>query len=217
MKNNSQQNEKEKTLVKFTSLSKLREEIDELEKQINDKKRQQLILAEERAEIRDLYSWRAPERPFSNRSTRWYIVVGTISIITIILAILTYTLLLVVAVIATLTLLYAMSTVPPVIFEYTITNKGLKINKRLFLWSQIPKFWITERGKDIFINFELFDQNQKNLTILEGEGDIRIIAKELVKYIDYLSPREVANDIIMTLTGWRHRSISDFMTTEATS
>jgi hypothetical protein len=195
--------------TKLESLSKLREEIDTLEIQLTENKRKELILAEERSQLKSIYKWKAPERPFNPKSKNWYIGAFSIAIVAIILAILTETYLLVVAIIAVLVVVYAMNTVPPEIFEYEITNKGVKIANQMHLWRQIPRFWIADRGGDIFINFEAL-ANEPRIIILAGEGNINIIAKELVKYIDYLSPAEVSSDFLMRLVEGKHKNISDF-------
>jgi hypothetical protein len=209
-----QKNQKDESVTKVKSLADLRKEIDSLEKEITDRKRKELILAETRSKTKELYTWKAPERPFDPKNRNWFIWVAVVAIITIIIAILTDTLLLVVAVIAVVAVLYIQNTIPPMIFSYTLTNKGLRINDKMYIWSQMPAFWITQRGTNTFIHFRLVNQDQSRLTLLVGDGDINIIAKELVRFIDYLSPKEASTDFILGLTEGRYREIGDFFAKE---
>ncbi len=196
--------------TKLESLSKLRGEIDQMEKEINNAKRQELILSEERSEMKLLYKWNAPERPFNPKGRNWYISVFGISIVIIILAILTQTYLLILAVLAVLLVIYAQNTVVPPTFEIQISNKGVKVGNELYLWRKIPQFWITQRGEDMFINFTVAGENSPRLTILSGDGDINIIAKELVRFIDYLSPDEVGGDLLFRMVEGNPKNINDF-------
>ncbi|HEX9804567.1 MAG TPA: hypothetical protein VGA67_02710 [Candidatus Dojkabacteria bacterium] len=212
MDKNSQTKEEKGFETKETKLSDLRKEIDNLEQEITERKRKELIMTQERFKLETYYSWKAPERPFNPKDKRWYINAFGISLIITILAVLTGTYLLIIAVIAVLVLYYIMSTVPPQIFTYTITNKGVRFGNKMYLWRQIPSFWITERGSDVFINFGNGDNPEfGRLTILSGEGDINIIAKELVRYIDYLSPQEIGSNIITNITDGRPKEINELI------
>lgn len=192
-------------------LSDLRDEINKLEDKLTEARRNQYRISEERSPTKSLYKWKAPERSFRPKSRNWYIWVGTFSIIAIVLSVLTGAFLLVVAIIAVLAVIYAMDTIPPKVFEFEILNKGLRAGEKLYAWRQIPKFWINERGLDIYINFELLGENQPRLTLLSGDGDINIIAKELVQYIDYLEPTEVKSDIFQQLVEGQHKKLGDLV------
>lgn len=201
--------------TKEESLSSLRKEIDSLEKEISDAKRKEFQLQAERNPVEDLYRWSAPERPYKPKDFRWYVTVGAISAVGIVVSILTGYELLVIAIIAILAILYAQNTIPPMMFTYEITNKGIRLGKKLYIWKQVPKFWITQRGEEIFLNFETIDTEASRLIILVGDGDIRIIARELIRFIDYLSPKEAKHDLFQTFTEGSHKSIGDFFDEES--
>lgn len=205
-----EKNNQESPENKLESLSKLRGEIDQLEQNINEAKRKELILSEERADMKILYKWIAPERPFNPKSKNWYITVFGFSIVVIILSVLTQTYLLILAVLAVLVVIYAQNTVVPPTFEMQITNKGVRVSDKLYLWRKIPQFWITQRGEDLFINFAVEGENIPRLTILSGDGDVNIITKELVRFIDYLSPDEVGGDFLFRLVEGRPKHINEF-------
>lgn len=201
--------EKDDTKNKNKSLSDLRSEIDDLEKQITESKRKERIILEEGKDLNTIYEWKAPERSFDPKDRKWYIVVSGVALVFILAAILLQTYLLVVAILAILTVLFAMNTVVPPVFDYEITNKGIRMGEKMYIWKQIPSFWITERGKDVFLNFEVSGKGNERLMILVGDGNINIITTELIRYIDYLTPEEVKRDILMNFTEGRHKRIED--------
>jgi hypothetical protein len=199
--------DKEKNTDK--SLAQLREEISKIEANIDEKKREQKRKAEQREDMEVLYTWEAPERPFKTKSRIWYINVFGIATAVIILSVLTQTWLLIIATISVVVMLYALNTVPPQTFSYEISNKGLRIGKKMYLWNQIPEFWITKRSEDLFLNLNLRNDN-KRIVVLIGDGDPEIIAKEMVRYVDYLSPEEVPTDIVQQLVEGAHQEIGEF-------
>lgn len=200
--------------TKLDSLSQLRNEIEQLEKNINEARRKELIIAEERSPLKSIYKWQAPERPFEPKPREWYIKYGFAALVIIILAVLTDTYLLIFAVVGLFALSYAMNTIPPQVMTHEITNKGLRVSGKLFIWKQIPTFWITERGNSTFINLEVDGSSEKKIILLVGGGNINIIAKELVKYIDYLNPSEAPQDLILSIASGKHKSIGDFYNSE---
>lgn len=201
--------QKEETSIKETSLKELREEIDTLEEKLSKAKRDQLIISQERSPTKEIYSWTAPERIQQAKDKNWLAKVIGISVVSVVLAVLTNTLLLVVAVIAVVAVLYAESVIPAKIFNYTILNKGLKAGSKVYAWKQIPEFWITKRGKNIILSFNVHLDNEQRLSILVGDGNINIIAKELIQYIDYLDPSEVKRDIFIGMVEGQHIKLGE--------
>jgi hypothetical protein len=182
----------------------IKNELTKLDEQIQESKALQEILADEARPIYTVYRWEAPERIYEPKTRNWYVSIGTVAMIVIVVSALTANFGLIFAVVALILFIYALNTIPPKTVAHEITNKGVKTHNFLFTWKNILGFWVLERGKHTIINMDVResvkDQNFERLIMLKGKGDVNRIVAYLVQHIDYLSSREVPNNIIIRLT-----------------
>jgi hypothetical protein len=94
---------------------------------------------------KDLFTWKAPSRPFKKRSRDFWIKTGTIAAIFGLILLLVEGVMPVVLVISVVFLFYILSTVEPEKIEYAITNYGVKIADGRTSMDKLTKYWFTRR------------------------------------------------------------------------
>jgi hypothetical protein len=162
-----------------------------LDQTIAANKMAQEIMVEEQSPLATIYSWVAPERIFTPKGRRWYVLIATLAMLFIVFSALTGNLILIFLIVAFVLVIYSAYSIPPQKATYRITNKGLNAFANLYLWRNFLYFWITKRGKEYLINLEfkekITDLYYQRMIVLVGEGDLEKIVGHLVRHIDYLA------------------------------
>ena len=119
---------------------------------------------------KNLFSWKAPGRPFKKRDREFWIkliaIVGLIGFVVYIVEGLIPVLL----AISLMFLFYVLSTVEPEEIEYRITNRGVKIADKNTGWDVINRYWFAKRsGSDLLV---------LDLTVIPGRLDLVIGSKD---------------------------------------
>lgn len=197
--------------VNKQDLNDLRNQIEFLESKIRQAELAASAKMDEAAPIRTIYKWRAPERIYSPKGRQWYVTVAFITVIVVAYSALTGNYLLIVALIMLLMLLYALNTFPPKMLDLEITNKGIKMEDKIYTWNRIENFWVTERSGQYVLNVNLFEGQVKRMILLIGEGDPNTIVTELVKRIDYINPGGTNQDVFTKLIEGKHIPITKFL------
>lgn len=128
---------------------------------------------------KELFSWKAPSRPFQKRSREfWTKLIITASIFGLIIY-LAEGVMPVILIIAVIFLFYVMSNVEPEEILYKITNRGIKIADKTTDMSLLTRFWFTKRFNSDLIVFETL--------FLPGRLELVINNKDKEKIKDTLS------------------------------
>lgn len=93
----------------------------------------------------DLFTWRAPVRPFKRRDRQFFTTVGAIAVLVGLIMFLLEGLLPVAVIAALYFLLYVLSTIPPEEVEHKLTNKGLYFAGKKYSWDELTRFWFSDR------------------------------------------------------------------------
>lgn len=189
-----------------TSIKSLREELNELDSQIEKSKTLQKVLEEEKKPFYQVYEWEAPERIQPTRDSRFYLAASATALFVVVLSLLTGNYGLVIAVIALILLMYALNSVPPAKVKHEITNKGMSLFSTLYTWKNIENFWISERSGNKFLNVEVRMKTEKPVELILtplGDGDGRKIAGYVAQFVDYLPETEISNGYFKRLIDGR--------------
>jgi hypothetical protein len=187
-------------------IEQLKKQIEKLESQIEgNSETKSEIKKEEESPLYDIYSWRAAV--YFNKDKNWFTLMSIISVISVILALLFENFMLVFVIIAMGFYIYVLNTIKPITLRNSITNKGIRIENELFLWSDIDYFWISEKDKELLINLELLHLKGRR-TILVGKGDLNKILVELTKHEDYREPTGLAAFVSRINTG-RYKKLTE--------
>lgn len=140
-------------------------------------------------ELRVLYAWEAPSRPFKRRDREfWTTVIAIVFLVGLILFFVREWFL--IAAIVSLTFVYyVLSTVEPEKVSYKITNRGLVYTGETYPWENLVQFWLGEKYGQRVLNFELRTGLIGRLTLLVGEGDEQKIKEVLLKYLTEEEPK----------------------------
>lgn len=187
-------------------IEELKKQIEKLENQIDgNSQAKSEINKEEESPLYDIYSWRAAV--YFNKDKTWFTLMSVASVISVILALLFENFMLVFAIIVMGFYIYVLNTIKPITVTNSITNKGVRIEKELFLWSEINYFWISEKDKELLINLEL-NGMKGGRTILVGKGDLNKILVELSKHEDYKEPTGL-NAFVARLNTGRYKKLTE--------
>lgn len=167
-------------------IEQLKKQIENLEKQIqNDNSTKEEIKHEEENPLYDIYTWKSAV--YFNKDKNWFTFMSILSVFSVILALLFENFMLVFVIIAVGFYIYVLNTIKPITLRNSITNKGMRIEDEIYLWSDIDYFWVSEKDGELLINLELKNFKGRR-TILVGKGDVNKILVELTKHEDYKEP-----------------------------
>lgn len=193
----------------YSEIDLLKKKIELLEKQISldseNKINQQKI---EQEPLFKIYGWTAPDRINIRRTPKWYngLIIGVV--LTILFAILTNNYILILVVVALGFFVYVSTAVPPQIQNLAVTNKGILVDEKMYYWTDIEYFWVSEKDKNLVINIELKDLKGR-LVLLQGNGDITRIVTEMLNHEQYREPTGLYT-FISNFTDGRGKKITEF-------
>lgn len=145
-----------------------------------------------------LFSWKAQGRPFKRRSREFWIKAIAISGIGGLILFIIEGLMPVVLIISLVFLFYVLSTVEPEGIQYSITNRGVKIEDKRTDWQLLTRFWFGQRMGSSLLVFEM--------TVLPGRLELVIDSKDkkAIKKVlsNYLLEEEVPPSGLDKAAGW---------------
>lgn len=119
-----------------------------------------------------LFSWKAPSRPFKKRDREFWVTVGAIAFIGGLILFVIEGLMPVLLILSIIFLYYILSTVPPEVIEYTITNRGVKIAGSLTEWQNLTRYWFSKRFDTSLLVFEMITlPGRLELVVLDTNKD----------------------------------------------
>lgn len=136
-------------------------------------------------EIKPLFAWTAPGRPFKKRTKQFYMVSILLALPFIILSVLVHEPVGIV-IVAFLFVAFTLNTIPPKDFQYKITHGGITIEDHFFLWQELYDFYFKNRFDNIevlHIRTHAFLPGEITLTL--GEFDKEPVKKILMHYLPY--------------------------------
>lgn len=126
----------------------------------------------------DILLWSAPSRPFKKRNKKYYSTMVIIALLISLILGFAGQLAAITVVIAVAFLAYVLSVVPPQKIDFRITTWGIKIEKTLYYWEELGRYWFTDKHSEKILNVECA-RFPNRLTILLGKQDQEIVSKVL--------------------------------------
>ncbi len=155
-------------------------------------------------ELKILYSWTAPIRPFKRRDREFWTTVIAIVVLVGLILLFVKEWFLVAAIISLTFVYYVLSTVEPEKDEYKLTNRGLIYAGQTYPWENINQFWFSEKYGQKVVNFEVRGGLLGRVTILVGEGSQEQIKEILLKY---LMEEEVRPNFLDKAADWIQKKV----------
>ncbi len=106
----------------------------------------------EAGEVRTLFSWEAPSRPFRKKDRSYYTTLAVIVILLVLILLLAKEFLLIATILSLAFVAYVLAFVPPHHILYRISTQGITINEDFYFWHFLDAFWFKEKdGHKILI------------------------------------------------------------------
>lgn len=134
-------------------------------------------------ELKVLYVWKAPSRPFKKRDREFWTTVLAIVFLVGLILFFVKEWFLIAAIVSLTFVYYVLSTVEPEWGEYKITNRGIIYAGQTYPWEAISQFWFSEKYGQKTVNFEVRGSLIGRITLLIGEGEESKIKEILLKYL----------------------------------
>jgi hypothetical protein len=145
-------------------------------------------------ELKVLYTWKAPTRPFKKRDKEfWTTVIAIVFLVGLILFFVKEWFL-IAAIISLTFVYYVLSTVPPEDIECALTNKGVRYAGQLHAWELFYRFWFSNRYGQRMVNLDMRTGLVGRLSLMVGSGEEKQIRETLAKYLVEETPKPTFMD-----------------------
>lgn len=173
-----------------------------------EKKAEEETLVEPRVvqheEEKELFSWKAPARPFKKRDKEFFTTVAAIGLLMGLILFFTGGFLPVAVIIALVFLVYVLSTVPPEEVEHKITTRGVYFAGKQNPFIELRRFWFTHRfGSDLLVLETM--RLPGRLEFVVEKKDEGIIKKHLSEYILF---EEAAPNVLDKAANWLGKRVN---------
>jgi len=158
-----------------------------------------MILMVGKIKPQTLLSWEAPERVFKKKNKEFWTTILSVALLVSIILFFAKEYFLIAAIFALIFLFYVLSTNPPQIMKYKITNQGVFWGKAKYEWGSLWRFWFQEKEGQTILNIDTRLAFPKRLILLLGNQNKKEIRQILEDFIPY---EKVGPDFIEKSTRW---------------
>jgi len=199
-------------IIKPTEISELESRLTNLKTQLEISTQLEKAKQQESKPLETILKWEAPNRIFSEKGRRWYVIVSFLFMLGIVASALTKELLLIIVIIALMMLVYLANSIKPTLVVHEITNKGIRSGNDLWLWKNINGFWIAKRDQHLIVFLNLIDLTTHNrIMLLLGTEKPAEVVKILIRHISYLPRKDIGEDLINIFTLGEYQSLSKYL------
>lgn len=145
-------------------------------------------------ELKVLYTWKAPTRPFKKRDKEFWVTVIAIVFLVGLILFFVKEWFLIAAIISLTFVYYVLSTVPPEEIECSLTNKGIRYAGQLQGWEMFFRFWFANRYGQRMVNLDMRTGLVGRLSVMVGNGEEKKIRETLLKYLVEETPKPTFMD-----------------------
>jgi len=159
---------------------------------------QEVIGIRKPVQEKDLFTWKAPTRPFKRRDREFWVTTIAMAGIAGLILFLVEGFMPVILIISIVFLFYILSTVEPEEAEYKVTNKGIKIAGKRTDWENMLRFWFAKRFDSELLIFETLGLGGRMELVISLKDKERL--KKILS--TYLTEEEVSPSNIDKLASW---------------
>lgn len=132
---------------------------------------------------KNLFSWRAPVRPFKARGRDFFSTVLAIAGLLALILFFIEGIMPVFVIVAVVFLTFVLFSIPPEEVEYQITNQNILISGRKYPLDSVSRFWVSKRwGNDLLV-FETPLRFPGRLELVVSGVDIESLKSTLANYV----------------------------------
>lgn len=140
-------------------------------------------------------SWTAPEFIRYEKSHGWFIAIGIFGFLLVIVALFMKNYLFVLIIVLATFLIYIQGARHPRKIKFVISDHGIEIDEKEYLWSEFKSFWIFEEP-DKILSLLTKKITQPHLPIPLGDQQTEDIKKILIRFIPERKQEETLSDVI---------------------
>lgn len=141
----------------------------------------------EAEEIKTLFSWEAPARPFRKKDRSYYTTIAVLVIlIVIIVRFWLNDLLLIGAIMSFAFVAYVLAFVPPHNVKYRVSTQGIIIGDDFYFWHFLDSFWFKEKEKQKILHIQTALRFPAQLMLVVKEEDEEKIKKTVARFLPYV-------------------------------
>ena len=155
-------------------------------------------------DVKTLLSWRAPGRPFRQRTKQYYLSSILIALLVEVLLFLFSQYLLMLVAASLLFMAFALASVPPRDFHYRISSEGIMIEDYFYIWEELYDFYFKKHDNEDTMHVGTRDFFPGEITLT-----LRGVDRDHVKAVllPFLPFREVVKPTFMEKSGdWLGRN-----------
>lgn len=134
--------------------------------------------------IETLYTWKAPARPFVRRTPKWFLTVGLLVGMAVLIALLFQDWVPIGVLFSLLFVIYVLAAVPPEQVTHKITTQGITTTNHSYLWNELGAFWVSQQYGNPMIHVEVRRFAAPLLMLVES-SDLEKVKALLVQYIPF--------------------------------
>ncbi|HAT03696.1 MAG TPA: hypothetical protein DCS29_02885 [Candidatus Magasanikbacteria bacterium] len=132
-----------------------------------------------------LHEWSVPEYEQHNRNRAWYILMSVLGIGFVVYAIITSNFLFALVIVLFAVIIFLQSHQEPIIIPFKITELGLIVNNRFYLYSELSDFYIIYNPPEIKVLFiETLSATRPTLRIPLMDEDPNAIRSTLREFVE---------------------------------
>lgn len=128
-----------------------------------------------------LLAWTSPSRLFKKRDREYFINIGAIVFLLMIILVFAREFVLIAAVLSIVFLIYVLSTVPPEEVEHRITNLGIESAGHFYRWEEMADCWFEEQWGQTMLVVRPYAAPRS--IILLGDQDTHKVRELVAKHI----------------------------------
>ncbi len=136
-------------------------------------------------EVKELYSWKAPERLFIPRNRKWYTYVILLVLILTLVLLFLQQFIIIAPILAIAFVSYVLASVQPEEIEHRLTTQGINSGNHSYLWDELGDFWFAREHTETVLHITTFLNFPRRLIFLIGAGDKEKIKDILVQYLPF--------------------------------
>ena len=145
-------------------------------------------------EVKELYSWKSPERLFIPRNKKWFTYVIALVLLLSLILLFLQQFIIIAPVLAIAFVSYILASVPPEEMKHALTTQGLNSGGHSYLWQELGDFWFTTKHGETLIHIDTYLNFPRRLIILLGKAEKEKIKEIMVQYIPF---REIPKTSVM--------------------
>jgi len=130
-----------------------------------------------------LLSWSSPSRLFKKRDKEYFMNIGVMVFLLIVIFIIAGEFLLIAAVVSVVFLIYVLSTVPPEDVNHKITNLGIESAGHYYRWEELAEFWFEEQWGQRLLYLKPIIGTR--IVILLGDQNEKYVRELIAKQIPF--------------------------------